>query len=136
MALMEKELRRLLDEGADFVTIREALDKIEAETKAAKEKAAKAAAIATARTKLVEVISDYAILNGLEVTPEDCVALEKDLIELEKLLENSADLFKAQTFSRKPNKVNVSAKPSKDCNKTMDDRAIQEFLNTFLGEGK
>lgn len=133
MTSMEMDIKNMLSQGATYNSIREMIDKIEEEDRRA-EDALRKAKVGTARVKLVEAASDYAMAMGVEATPEDLAKLEQELVKMEGFIINSADLLKE--FTSKPNVRKVIVKPvnSSDSKENADEEVIQDFLDQIFGK--
>lgn len=133
MTSMEMDIKNMLSQGATYNSIREMIDKIEEEDRRA-EDALRKAKVGTARVKLVEAASDYAMAMGVEATPEDLAKLEQELVKMEGFITNSADLLKG--FTSKPNVRKVVVKPvnSSDSKGNADEEVIQDFLDQIFGK--
>ena len=133
MTSMEMDIKNMLSQGATYNSIREMIDKIEEEDRRA-EDALRKAKVGTARVKLVEAASDYAMAMGVEATPEDLAKLEQELAKMEEFITNSADLLKG--FTSKPNVRKVVVKPvnSSDSKENADEEVIQDFLDQIFGK--
>ena len=133
MTSMEMDIKNMLSQGATYNSIREMINKIEEEDRRA-EDALRKAKVGTARVKLVEAASDYAMAMGVEVTPEDLAKLEQELVKMEEFITNSADLLKG--FTSKPNVRKVVVKPvnSSDSKENADEEVIQDFLDQIFGK--
>lgn len=133
MTSMEMDIKNMLSQGATYNSIREMIDKIEEEDRRA-EDALRKAKVGTARVKLVEAASDYAMAMGVEATPEDLAKLEQELVKMEGFIINSADLLKE--FTSKPNVRKVVVKPvnSSDSKENADEEVIQDFLDQIFGK--
>lgn len=133
MTSMEMDIKNMLSQGATYNSIREMIDKIEEEDRRA-EDALRKAKVGTARVKLVEAASDYAMAMGVEATLEDLAKLEQELVKMEEFITNSADLLKG--FTSKPNVRKVVVKPvnSSDSKENADEEVIQDFLDQIFGK--
>lgn len=133
MTSMEMDIKNMLSQGATYNSIREMIDKIEEEDRRA-EDALRKAKVGTARVKLVEAASDYAMAMGVEATLEDLAKLEQELVKMEEFITNSADLLKG--FTSKPNVRKVVVKPvnSSDSKENVDEEVIQDFLDQIFGK--
>ena len=133
MTSMEMDIKNMLSQGATYNSIREMINKIEEEDRRA-EDALRKAKVGTARVKLVEAASDYAMAMGVEATPEDLAKLEQELVKMEGFITNSADLLKG--FTSKPNVRKVVVKPvnSSDSKGNADEEVIQDFLDQIFGK--
>lgn len=133
MTSMEMDIKNMLSQGATYNSIRGMIDKIEEEDRRA-EDALRKAKVGTARVKLVEAASDYAMAMGVEATLEDLAKLEQELVKMEEFITNSADLLKG--FTSKPNVRKVVVKPvnSSDSKENADEEVIQDFLDQIFGK--
>lgn len=133
MTSMEMDIKNMLSQGATYDSIRGMIDKIEEEDRRA-EDALRKAKVGTARVKLVEAASDYAMAIGVEATPEDLAKLEQEFVKMEEFITNSADLLKG--FTSKPNVRKVVVKPvnSSDSKGNVDEEVIQDFLDQIFGK--
>ena len=133
MTSMEMDIKNMLSQGATYNSIREMIDKIEEEDRRA-EDALRKAKVGAARVRLVEAASDYVMAMGVKVTPEDLAKLEQELVKMEGLITNSADLFKG--FTTKPSVRKVIVKPidSSDSKGNADEEVIQDFLDQIFGK--
>ena len=133
MTSMEMDIKNMLSQGATYNSIREMIDKIEEEDRRA-EDALRKAKVGAARVRLVEAASDYVMAMGVKVTPEDLAKLEQELVKMEGLITNSADLFKGLTTKPSVRKVIVKPIDSSDSKGNADEEVIQDFLDQIFGK--